>query len=118
MKYTHLIKKQGLIRQDEEGPALSESAAGVLKVGKRKTEKKKKQNIKIQWRRRMVVLGCLSFPQLLLGRGVVRIRDETTKHQSTRESPGEFLSPLWASTCSTIQGRPLAWALRCGMVWL
>lgn len=84
----------GLIRQDEEGPALSESAAGVLEGGEEEN-RKKKTNIKIQWRRRMVVLGWPQFPQLLLGRGVVRIRDETTKHQSTRESPqGSSFHPL------------------------
>lgn len=42
-----------------------------------------------------MVLGWPQFPQLLLGRGVVRIRDETTKHQSTRESlPGSSFHPL------------------------
>lgn len=35
----------GLIRQDEEGPALSESAAGVLEGGEEEN-RKKKQNIK------------------------------------------------------------------------
>ena len=95
LEHTHLRKKRvGLIRRDEEGPALSKSAAGVLEGGEEENRKKKTKNIKIQWRRRMVVLGWPQFPQLLLGRGVVRIRDETTKQQSTRESPsGEFLSP-------------------------
>ena len=68
----------------------------------------------------MVVLGWPQFPQLLLGRGVVRIRDETSKQQSTHEYPRGVPFTLWASTCSTIQGRPsshvpLAWILRWGL---
>ena len=54
----------------------------------------------------MAVLGWPQFPQLLLGRGVVRIRDETSKQQSTHESPRGVPFTIWASACSTIQGRP------------
>lgn len=114
LEHTHSIKMRvGLIRRDKEGLALSESAAGVLEG--EEEENGKKPNTKIQWRRRMVVLGWPQFPQPLLGRGVVRMRDETSKQQGTHESPQGVPFTLWASTCSTIQGRrsshvPLAWA--------
>ena len=67
-----------------------------------------------------MVLEWPQFPQLLPGRGVVRIRDETSKQQSTHESPWGVPFTLWASICSTVQGHarshvPLTWAPRWGL---
>lgn len=44
LEHTHLIKMRvGLIRRDKEGPALSESAAGVLEGEEEENGKKKKK---------------------------------------------------------------------------
>ena len=64
LEHTHLIKMRvGLIRRDKEGPALSESAAGVLEGEEEENGKKKKcQTQKSSGGEEWWFWGGLSFP--------------------------------------------------------
>lgn len=65
LEHTHLIKMRvGLIRRDKEGPALSESAAGILEGEEEENGKKKKksQTQKSSGGEEWWFWGGLSFP--------------------------------------------------------